>query len=237
MTSWRSAQVDEPNWGLAPGMYFERIAREAHSLGFEFCCHGVRIPVPITRPRTLFFSNYRPEWKRRYQERHYIDIDPTVAHGMRSSEPVLWSDTFFADVPELWQEAKSFGLCHGWAQSRRDPEGAYSMLVLARSHGPIEAAELRDKERQMQWLVHVAHQAIKDALADTGLGVRPPALSAREVEILRWTAEGKTAADIAEFLSISERTVNFHVNCVVEKMGACNKTSAAVRAAMLGLIW
>ena len=54
---------------------------------------------------------------------------------------------------------------------------------------------------------------------------------------VRWTAEGKTSADIAEFLRISERTVNFHVNAAVAKLGAANKTSAAVRAAMLGLIW
>jgi LuxR family transcriptional regulator, quorum-sensing system regulator SolR len=62
-------------------------------------------------------------------------------------------------------------------------------------------------------------------------------LSDREIDVLRWTAEGKTSAEIATILDISERTVNFHVNSVVAKLGATNKTSAAVRAAMLGLIW
>ena len=62
-------------------------------------------------------------------------------------------------------------------------------------------------------------------------------LVCREIEVLRWTAEGKTSSEIGQIMNITERTVNFHVNCVVEKMGACNKTSAAVRAAMLGLIW
>jgi len=62
-------------------------------------------------------------------------------------------------------------------------------------------------------------------------------LSDREIDVLRWTAEGKTSAEIAVILDISERTVNFHVNSVVAKLGATNKTSAAVRAAMLGLIW
>ncbi len=34
--------------------------------------------------------------------------------------------------------------------------------------------------------------------------------SKREKEILKWTAEGKTSAEIAMILSISENTVNFH---------------------------
>lgn len=89
----------------------------------------------------------------------------------------------------------------------------------------------------MQWLLHTSHLAIKQACADPSISQPIPELSSREIEVLRWTADGKTSADIAEIMSISERTVNFHVNCAVEKLGACNKTSAAVRAAMLGLIW
>ncbi len=55
--------------------------------------------------------------------------------------------------------------------------------------------------------------------------------------MLRWTADGKTSAEIAEIMAVSERTVNFHVNSAVSKLGASNKTSAVVRAAMLGLMW
>jgi LuxR family transcriptional regulator len=220
-----------------PKESFDRIAQEARTLGFEYCCHGLRIPLPITRPRTVFLSNYDPAWERRYHEMGYIDIDPTVAHGMRSSQPLTWSDEFFAGVPEFWREAQAHGLRHGWAQSRRDPEGTYSLLVLARSGPPIDTAELAAKEDRMRDLVHKSHEAIKSACRDSEFGAPAPVLSEREIEVLRWTAEGKTSADIAEFLRISERTVNFHVNAAVAKLGASNKTSAAVRAAVLGLIW
>lgn len=60
-------------------------------------------------------------------------------------------------------------------------------------------------------------------------------LTAREIEILKWTAEGKTAGDIAIILSMKERTVHFHVANAVQKMGACNKTSAVVQAALSGM--
>ena len=65
----------------------------------------------------------------------------------------------------------------------------------------------------------------------------PNRLSERESSVLRWTADGKTSAEIAEIMAVSERTVNFHVNSAVSKLGASNKTSGVVRAAMLGLMW
>ena len=63
----------------------------------------------------------------------------------------------------------------------------------------------------------------------------PQKLTVREIEILKWTAEGKTAADIAIILSMKERTVHFHVANAVQKMGACNKTAAVVQAALSGM--
>jgi LuxR family transcriptional regulator len=60
-------------------------------------------------------------------------------------------------------------------------------------------------------------------------------LTTREVEILKWSAEGKTAADIAIILSMKERTVHFHVANAIQKMGATNKTSAVVQAALSGM--
>jgi len=54
--------------------------------------------------------------------------------------------------------------------------------------------------------------------------------------VLRWTADGKTSSEISCILNIAERTVNFHINNVVAKLNAANKTSAAIKAAMLGLL-
>ena len=223
--------------GQPPEETFRHIAEAARLLGFEYCVHGMRLPLPITKPRTSFFSNYPPAWLQRYQEQNYIEIDPTVSHGMRSSEAVVWNDAFFAGARQMWEEAQAHGIRHGWAQSRRDVEGNYSMLILARSQGEITPHELERLAPRLQWLIHTAHHTMKEACAGSEVVSAPIELSDREIDVLRWTAEGKTSAEIALILDISERTVNFHVNAVVAKLGATNQTSAAVRAAMLGLIW
>lgn len=54
--------------------------------------------------------------------------------------------------------------------------------------------------------------------------------------MLRWTAGGKTANEISHILKITERMVNFHTNNVMLKLNATNKTSAAIKSAMLGML-
>ncbi len=55
------------------------------------------------------------------------------------------------------------------------------------------------------------------------------ALSAREKEIIAWVAEGRTNLQIAGILAISPFTVKNHVQRIIKKLGASNRTEAAVR--------
>jgi DNA-binding CsgD family transcriptional regulator/membrane protein implicated in regulation of membrane protease activity len=61
-------------------------------------------------------------------------------------------------------------------------------------------------------------------------------LSARELEVLRLVAEGRTNAEIAETLVVSPRTVHHHVSHILEKLNAATRTEAARIAADHGLI-
>ncbi len=63
-----------------------------------------------------------------------------------------------------------------------------------------------------------------------------PALSARETEVLRLLAEGRTNKEIAATLVISERTAKFHVRSLFAKLGATNRTEAVALATRRGLI-
>jgi DNA-binding NarL/FixJ family response regulator len=62
------------------------------------------------------------------------------------------------------------------------------------------------------------------------------ALTDREIEALTWVAKGKSSTDIAVLMNVSERTVNFHINNVIRKIGVATRVQAAIRCALLGLI-
>jgi DNA-binding NarL/FixJ family response regulator len=64
----------------------------------------------------------------------------------------------------------------------------------------------------------------------------PPALSARETEVLRLVARGLTNADIGRQLFISEATVKTHLLRVFNKLDVADRTAAVTTAMRHGII-
>lgn len=208
------------------------VACAATAIGFEHCAYGLRLALPFTRRKFAMVSSYAASWRARYLEAGYLCVDPTVRHGLRSTTPLLWSDALFGSAPQLWAEARSYGLRVGWSQSCVDMRGRVGMLSVARSSEALGAAERQLREPLLYWLTQLAHRALAPMLA-VEEEVR---LTPREREVLQWTADGKTSETIAQILRISVNTVNFHLKNSIEKLGASNKTSAASRATALGLL-
>lgn len=61
-------------------------------------------------------------------------------------------------------------------------------------------------------------------------------LTTRELEVLQLVRDGWKNKQIADQLSISENTVNFHLKNIVEKLGANDRTHAVTIAARRGLL-
>lgn len=216
---------------------FEAMLSEVNKLGFRYCSFGMRGPLPMASPRALWRSNYPAEWHRRYQEQDYVRCDPTVAMADSRDTAVVWSVELFANCPEILAEAAAFGVVHGWAQPRRDARGIVSLLTCARSEPAILDEEVRAKSVRLQWLSHLCHESMLKHWRDS-LHRGPDAeLSDRELEVLRWSCDGKTSGDMAEIIGLSKATVEFHMRSACHKLGTPNKTAAAVRAALLGLLW
>lgn len=56
-------------------------------------------------------------------------------------------------------------------------------------------------------------------------------LSPRESECLRWVADGKTDFEVGKILSISARTVRFHIRNAKSKLGVATRIQAVARRA------
>ena len=60
-------------------------------------------------------------------------------------------------------------------------------------------------------------------------------LTAREVEVLRLVARGRTNTDIADELGLSEKTIAHHLTHIFNKTGSENRAAAAAFAIRHGL--
>jgi two-component system, NarL family, nitrate/nitrite response regulator NarL len=67
-------------------------------------------------------------------------------------------------------------------------------------------------------------------------GVERPALSAREQEVLRLIADGRSAPQIAEELYLSTATVKSHLGALYEKLGVSDRAAAVAAAMRRGLL-
>jgi DNA-binding NarL/FixJ family response regulator len=100
------------------------------------------------------------------------------------------------------------------------------------------AAEIAEAIRQ----VYVGESYLSPRIAAKlvkGVGQprgRTGLLSARERGVLRLVAAGLSNRQIGQTLSISERTVKFHVTAIFNKLGAENRAQAVALAAERGLL-
>lgn len=145
----------------------------------------------------------------------------------------------------------------------QDPEHALARLREAAEEAPDSKRLLLTLRMEQQWLDE-AFEAGADAvisktvhpvslgtlLRETAQGnvvhrferARPEAaqddcpLTDRELEILRFAAEGQTNGQIARALWVTEQTVKFHLSNTYRKLGVANRTEASRYAYLHDLV-
>ncbi len=83
----------------------------------------------------------------------------------------------------------------------------------------------------------VLTEIIRARLVPTGLlGRKLPELTKREAEVLTWAAQGKSSVDIAAILNMSDRTVEFHIKNIMNKLRVVTRVQAVLKASLHGMI-
>lgn len=108
-----------------------------------------------------------------------------------------------------------------------DPDAMLHALELLDDLGAVPAAR-RTRRRLRDLGVRRVPRGPQPATRANRAG-----LTARQLEVLRLVAEGRTNAEIAEALVLSVRTVDHHVAAVLAKLGVPSRRDAAARAAEL----
>ena len=129
-------------------------------------------------------------------------------------------------------EAGEFGLRGGISTPVHGPHGELGILSFAHD-GSLRAEDVEHAVPAVHLLAGYLHEAVPrvTGVASEREGKK---LSQREVDCLRWAAEGKTSWEVSRLCNISERTVNFHLANVVRKLNAKSRQHAIAKAVLLG---
>lgn len=172
------------------------------------------------------FENYLAEgWQ---------GIDPILAFATRAWRPFLWDDQaermrFGPEQTAFLQECKRVGVLWIIISPVHQPDGSCDIVGVSRRHGE------RPDPAQVGVMQAVCSQVWCRHSVLTGASVlsepeQPIALTQRELEILRWVKDGKSNSDISEIMSLSVKTIEYHVGNILRKLGATNRTMAVVIA-------
>ena len=159
-----------------------------------------------------------------------------TAHEPVAADVVVW------DAPEAWgrptltptlalvsapheaRQALRFGARGALSRSTAPHAIAPAALAVAAGHWVLD-------ESFASALLHLTEA--HDSVASPAF---PSLLSPRELQVLTLLSEGLSNRDVATRLGISRHTAKFHVNAILDKLGATTRTEAVVLAARSGLL-
>jgi DNA-binding CsgD family transcriptional regulator len=186
---------------------------------------------PVAR-KVHGFVNYPVEWQAHYVKQGFEHKDPTLLMGARSIAPVDWqrlrNEQSFKTIFKAAHDFNIFD--QGVTIPVRGPFGDIGLFSVTRDCSDREWGLLKKKilgDLQIT-AVHLHDHVMKTNVLNQKL-MQPP-LSAREKEILQWIAAGKSQQDVADILSISNRTVEVHLRSSRSKLSALTTAQAVGRA-------
>lgn len=217
----------------------DEVVRFTHKLGFETVSAITVIDHGLGKSEFINIDNTPENFVDVYASTTAQRRDPVMQHCKRASVPIVWNqDTYVKHgLAELWEQQARFGYRNGIALALHLPEGKHFLFGVDRPDAlPEDPEELQRVVADLQLYAVHAQDAAFRILVPTAAQPERPALTPREIDVLAWSLDGKTAWEVGQLLNITERTVNFHMNNCIQKLGCVNKQQAVLKALRLGLI-
>lgn len=179
------------------------------------------------------------DWVSEYFSKKYYMCDPVAQASLYSTSSYTWESAFESEV-ELAQSkdflsmAKDHGLHDGVAFTASSPRSLHKRTLLSLETNGIAVSGL------YLAIVNYIYPHIHEMLISLDdfdkITQEIPRFTLREKETLKWAYEGKTAWEIGVILSISERTVKFHLKNIYQKLNVRNRSQAVAKAIRYGLV-
>ena len=202
--------------------------------GFDYVAWRTEMPLPMSSKKTLALSTVETDGIVEKVSEGYYDNMPVPKHCSKSMEPISWlgtnDDWLYRERPEMCEDWYAVGRFGGWAQSLIESKKMFSLFWVDTS-SPISQKDINHVNFEMEWIATSVLVKMNQIRQSSNI-----ILSEREKEVLRWSADGKTAEDIGNILHLSKSTINFHLRNAMFKLDAPNKTNAVVKAIYLNLL-
>ena len=184
-------------------------------------------------------GTYSDAWIDRYLEKDYLRMDPVIFGCVQRFTPVIWKDLDWSSraAAAMFRDALEHGLGdQGYTIPVRGPNGQFALFTI--NDQADDDAWQNFVGNNPRDLMIIAHEFNKKALdfEQEAEGVPKPALSPRELTAMTCLAKGKSRAQAAAEMDISEHTLRVYIESARHKLGALNTTHAVARALSEGII-
>jgi DNA-binding CsgD family transcriptional regulator len=216
-----------------------RLTEFAGELGFGLVGIIMITEFPDKQKSFVMINNAPPAFVESTTNPDDARRDPVLQRLKRVSVPFVYDQSAYVDAgaADLWEEQARYGYKTGIAVSLHIPGGKQFMLGFDRSEAlPSRDEELTRMLADLQLVAVHAQDVASRLLQPEPVDTHSPTLTKRELEILKWTAAGKTAGETAQILFISHHTVTFYMRSILRKLNASNKHKAVLNAMAQGLI-
>ncbi len=231
--------IEQTNAAETPDDVFAYYCRALAKLGFDKVVYTlITDHMQINRKAGhAIKGNYPEGWMQYYTAKNYYKMDPVVRYAFKTSAPFTWkelehSGLFSKPQLQILSEAEEAGITNGIGVPLYGARGEMAGVGLASSVPDVNTdANTLSKLKLLTEQFHLAycrkHPTVPEEVVH---------LTNREIEMLKWWASGKTAAEIGIILNCSEINVKKHIQNIYHKLNVNSKIIAIVKAIWLGII-
>lgn len=183
-----------------------------------------------TQPLSYDYSSAElSSWHQHFNESDYDRVDTTILKVYQSTVPVYWNlaqqlvEAQTEKERQMRRDGQKLGVVDGLSIPVHGPNNDFASLTIQRHQRQMQDLALRRNQYDFMIIGHLYYERIRRCLLKALPGKQPFALSKREMQCLQLVAQGLTVGQIAEQLSLAERTVNFHIQNCNRKLGTKNK--------------
>lgn len=217
-----------------------RLVKFANDLDFGIISGALFIEHAAGRVSSFHIGNTPEAFTSTFTSVSVGKRDPVMRRLKRLSAPFVYDQAMYAreDAGDLWDAQAAYGYKTGIAMALHLPGGKHFVMGVDRAEPlPSDDAAVTRMMADLQLLaVHAQETAVRLLVPQAQAVDRVPHLTERELEILKWTAAGKSGWAVGQILNISEHNVKYHVGKILVKLEVGSKHQAAAKAQALGLI-